>query len=171
MRTGREKMQKKWKKLKNICSFKSNNICKQEVLRSFEHLRAIFDLFCLSVSPGGSRLTVHRRLQILGLGLGGVGGSQRECIICGRFFQFFCVIHTFKFSLTNFSHFVMLNCNGCCPWFICLCVLGGGKSGEPVAKKCKKEVKNFEKYFFFQKQWYQSVDPKQEFDLNAFIDF
>ena len=71
-------------------------------------------------------------------------------MILGRFFEIFCVIYAFKFSLTNFLHFVMLNCNDCCPWFVCLCVLGGGKSEGQVAKKCKKN-ENFSEIFFLSK--------------------
>ena len=121
--------------------------------RTFEKFWASARYFRVSSASRFSRGELGWRFTagcILGLGLEGVLGGSLECIIWGRFLTIFCIIHAVNFSLTNFSHFVMSNYSGCCHWFACLCVLGGGKRWGPVAKKCEKN-ENFEKYFFMSK--------------------
>ena len=115
-------------------------------------------LFCLSVFPGGTRLTVHRRLLHLRLGWGGVPGPARRFVIGGLLFQILSSFLPFNFALTIFTLVSGSNYNGWYPWFVGLWVLGGGKSGGPVTKICEKNVKNFEKIFFFKNSFFKEIN-------------
>ena len=76
-----------------------------------------------------TRLTVYRRLynrrKEMYLSLAAI---YENLVV----FRLLLLIHTISFLITNFSNSILYYSSGWHPWFVCLCVIGGGKNDEQV---------------------------------------